>query len=133
MIGLDTNIIVRYIVQDEPEQSAVATRIFESDLSVSNKGHVCLVVLCEVVWVLARAYKQPAAKLAQVIRALLLAEFIEIERRDAVWKALRDFEAGAGDFSDYLIAHVNQVCGSSVTLTFDRVAATDRSVFRLAK
>ena len=133
MIGLDTNLIVRYIVQDDPEQSAVATRIFESELSTSNKGHVCLVVLCEVVWVLARAYKQPVSGLTHVIRALLLAECIEIERRDAVWKALRDFEAGTADFSDYLIAHVNQACGSSTTLTFDRAAATDRSVFRFAK
>ena len=75
-------------MQDDADQSVVATRIFESDLSVSNKGHVCLVVLCEVV----------------------------IERRDAVWKALRDFETGVADFSDYLIAHVNQACGSSATL-----------------
>ena len=133
MIGLDTNVLVRYLVQDEPKQSAVATRIFESDLHRSNKGHVCPVVLCEVVWVLARAYKQKKAKLSEVIRTLLLAEFIEIEHRDAVWKALRDFESGQADFSDYLIARINQACGASITLTFDRAAAAEHSLFRVAE
>jgi predicted nucleic-acid-binding protein len=132
MIGLDTNILVRYLVQDDPEQSAVASRIFESELSALNKGHICPVVLCEVVWVLERAYGQKKAKLSKVIRTLLLAEFIEVEHRDAVWKALRDFASGKADFSDYLIARINQVCGSSVTLTFDRAAAASPGMFRLA-
>ena len=132
LIGYDWHRYIRKSRTRLPEQSVVATRIFESELSALNKGHVCPVVLCEVVWVLERAYGQKKAKLSEVIRTLLLAEFIEVEHRDAVWKALRDFESGKADFSDYLIARINQVCGSSVTLTFDRAAAASPGMFRLA-
>ena len=133
MIGLDTNVLIRYIVQDDLAQSAVANRVFESELSATNKGYVCPIVLCEVVWVLARAYKQKKAKLREVVRMLLLADFIEIGNRDAAWKALRDFEAGNADFSDYLIAAVNREEGANVTLTFDRCAASENRLFRLAE
>lgn len=132
MTGLDTNVVIRYLVQDEPAQTATANRIFEKELSASNKGHICAVVLCEIVWVLLRAYKQEKNNVQQVIRTLLVADNIEVEHRDSVWKALRDYEAGAADFSDYLIAHVNQERGASVTLTLDRSAAQHR-LFRLAK
>lgn len=133
MMGLDTNVMVRYIVQDEPAQSAVATRIFEDELSAVNKGYVCPVVLCEVVWVLARAYRQKKTKLCEVIRTLLLADSLEIGHRDAVWRALRDFESGRADFSDYLIGEINRECGTDATLTFDRSAAITNRLFRFAE
>ncbi len=132
MIGLDTNVVIRYLVQDDPVQTPVANRIFEKDLSASNKGHVCPVVLCEIVWVLLRCYKQPKVKIQEVVRTLLLAENIELQHRDSVWRALREFELGDADFSDYLVAFVNQECGASVTLTFDRSAAQNR-LFRIAR
>lgn len=132
MTGLDTNVIIRYLVQDDPAQAAIASRIFEKELSTSNKGHICAVVLCEIAWVLLRSYKQEKTAVQQVIRTLLLADTIEIEHRDAVWRALRDYETGDADFSDYLIAHVNQERGASITLTLDRSAAQHR-LFRLAK
>ena len=53
MIGLDTNVIVRYVVQDDPRQSAAATRLMEKTLSAENPGFVAVVTLCEVAWVLA--------------------------------------------------------------------------------
>ncbi len=132
MIGLDTNVVIRYLVQDDPVQAGVANRIFEEELSAGNKGHICPVVLCEIVWVLLRCYKQPKGKIQEILRTLLLAENISLQHRDAVWKALREFELGDADFSDYLIAHVNQECGASVTLTFDRSASQSR-LFRIAR
>ncbi len=132
MIGLDTNVVIRYLVQDDIGQAEIANRIFEKELSASNKGHICPIVLCETIWVLLRSYKQKKKKLVEVVRTMLMADNIEIEHRDAVWKALRDFETGDADFSDYLIAYINQACGSPVTLTFDKIASTQR-LFRLAK
>ena len=132
MIGLDTNVVIRYLVQDDPVQTAIANRIFDKEISAANKGLICPVVLCEIVWVLLRAYKQKKAKVQEVIRTLLLTDNIEMQHRDSVWKALREFEQGSADFSDFLIAHVNQECGASVTLTFDRSASHYR-LFRTAK
>jgi predicted nucleic-acid-binding protein len=132
MIGLDTNVVLRYLVQDDFKQAEIANRIFEKELSASNKGHICPIVLCETIWVLLRSYKQEKKKIVEVVRTMLLTENIEIEHRDSVWKALRDFETGDADFSDYLIAHINHECGTSATLTFDRTASAHR-LFRLAK
>lgn len=126
MIGLDTKIVIRYLVQDDPEQSAVACRIFEKELSAHNKGHICPIVLCEVVWVLLRSYKQKKEKILTIIRTLLLASNIEIQHSDSAWRALKDYEKGSADFSDYLIAHLNKDCGATYTLTFDRAAAKNR-------
>jgi predicted nucleic-acid-binding protein len=132
MIGLDTNIVIRYLVQDDPEQSKIATRIFEKELSPKNKGHICVIVLCEIVWVLVRCYKQKKEKIVEVIRTLLVADTIEVDSRDAVWKALRAFECGEADFSDYLIAHIHHEHGSTFTLTFDHNAVAC-PFFKLAK
>lgn len=132
MIGLDTNVVIRYLVQDDPVQSKIANRIFEKDLSPKNKGVICVIVLCEVAWVLMRCYKQKKDKIIEVLRTLLVADSIEIDSRDAVWKALRAFESGEADFSDYLIAHLHHEQGASATLTFDHHAATS-PFFKLAK
>ena len=132
MIGLDTNVVIRYLVQDDPAQTAIANRIFEKEMTSVNKGLICPIVLCEIVWVLLRAYKQKKEKVQEVIRTLLLADHIEMQHRDSVWKALRDFEQGSADFSDFLIAHINQECGATFTLTFDRSASQHR-LFRIAK
>lgn len=131
MIGLDTNVVLRYIVQDDPEQAEIANRIFEHELSASNNGYICSIVLCEIVWVLLRSYKQKKTKIIEVVRTILLADNIDVEHRDSVWKALREYETGDADFSDYLIAHINQEGGASVTLTCDKAASTHR-LFRLA-
>jgi predicted nucleic-acid-binding protein len=132
MIGLDTNVVIRYLVQDDPVQTAIANRIFDKEISAANKGLICPVVLCEIVWVLLRSYKQKKEKVQEVIRTLLLTDNIEMQHRDSIWKALREFEQGTADFSDFLIAHINRECGASVTLTFDRSASQYR-LFRTAQ
>ena len=132
MIGLDTNVVVRYLVQDDPAQSKIANRIFEHDITSSNKGLVSSIVLCEVVWVIQRAYKQKKAKLLEIVRLLLESESIEIEHRDSVWRALRNYEFGEADFSDYLLADINRTLGADTTVTFDAHAA-ENPLFSLAK
>lgn len=122
MLGLDTNVVVRYLVQDDPKQSAIANKIFEQQLTPGHKGFICSVVLCEIIWVLARAYKQPREKLREVINLLLLVDSLEVEHRDATWRALRNFTETSADFSDLLIAHINKEAGTTATVTFDRRA-----------
>ena len=132
MIGLDTNVIVRYLVQDDPVQAKIATRIFEKRLSAAHRGFVSAVTLCEVVWVLKRGYKRPKTELCAVIRALLEADELEIEQRDLVWRTLSAYQSGAADFSDYLIGEKARMAGAKTTLTFDETAAAS-PLFTLAK
>lgn len=124
MIGLDTNVIVRYIMQDDPEQLAAAVEVIEGELSHDNPGFITLIVVVESVWVLKTVYGIPKAGLVTVIDSLLTTRQLLVERSELVFRALRMYRNGNGDFSDALIAVVGAANGCSDTLTFDRKAAT---------
>ena len=126
MIGIDTNVLVRYIVQDDPKQSKIATKLIESRLSIADKGFISSIVLCEVVWVLKRLYRQPKDRLLLVVKAILEAEAFEVEHRDCAWRAYYDFDEGLADFSDYYLARINKTYGASFTVTFDERAQKHR-------
>ena len=126
MIGLDTNVLARYIVQDDPEQSDAATRLIESRCTAQSPGWVGVTVLVELVWVLATAYRYERAVVASVIRQLLRTNELIVEDRETAWTALREFEAGSADFADCLISHRNHANGCTQTCTFDRRAARGR-------
>ncbi len=89
MIGLDTNLLVRYIVQDDLDQARVATAILESQCTVEDPGFVNCIVLCELVWVLESSYRYPKNLIAQKIEDLLKVGELEIEDRDEAWSALQ--------------------------------------------
>ena len=97
MIGLDTNVLVRFIVQDDPIQSPEATHFIEKRLTSENKGFVSSIVLCEILWVLKRAYRQPKEQLLAVVKSILEADVLEVEYRDCAWRAYYDFDEGAAD------------------------------------
>ena len=126
MIGLDTNVLVRYIVQDDPGQADAAARLIEGRCTARSPGYVSVPVLVELVWVLAGAYRYERGVVAGVIRQLLRTIELLVEDRDAAWSALREFEAGTADFADCLIAHRNRARGYMQTFTFDRAAARGR-------
>ena len=126
MIGIDTNVLVRFIVQDEPKQSQIASRLIENILSAENKGFISSIVLCEVVWVLKRLYRQPKDRLLLVVKTILEAEVFEVEHRDCAWRAYYDFDEGLADFSDYYLAQINKTHGASFTVTFDEKAQKHR-------
>ncbi|MCW0008428.1 type II toxin-antitoxin system VapC family toxin, partial [Burkholderia pseudomallei] len=96
MIGLDTNVLVRYLVQDDPVQSKKATRLIES-LTDDHPGYITQVALVEVVWVLARAYDAERDEITQVIEALLRTKELVIESAETVWKALRLYSGSSAD------------------------------------
>ena len=123
MIGLDTNVLVRYIVQDDPEQAAAAARLIEGRCTARSPGYVSVPVLVELVWVLTTAYRHGKAAVVSVIRQVLRTAEFTVEDRDTVLAGLREFESGAADFADCLIAYRNHARGCTCTYTFDRRAA----------
>jgi predicted nucleic-acid-binding protein len=122
MIGLDTNVLVRYIMQDDARQSALATRLVES-LSVESPGFVPLVSVVELAWVLSSAYALDRGQVVQAVESLLRTKEIAVERAEIVWKALRVFRSANADFADCLIERSAAVAGCDRTMTFDRGAA----------
>ncbi|MGH7863987.1 MAG: PIN domain-containing protein [Candidatus Binataceae bacterium] len=122
MIGLDTNVLVRYIMQDDAKQSASANRLVES-LSVESPGFVPLVSVVELAWVLSSAYELDRDQVVQVFESLLRTKEIVVERAEIVWKALRVFQSANADFADCLIERSAVVAGCDRTMTFDRGAA----------
>ena len=88
MIGLDTNFLVRYIVQDDAAQVAAATALIEGECDAENPAWVDCVVLCELVWVLESAYDYSRATVVDVLRTMLTSAELRIETSDMAWSAL---------------------------------------------
>ena len=122
MIGLDTDILVRYLAQDDPVQSATATEVFERRLTESDPGFVSIVAMVETVWVLERAYRLAAHEIAAAVERILQAEVLVVEYEQEVFSAMIALKEGLGSFADALIAALGARAGCSRTLTFDRKA-----------
>ena len=120
MIGLDTNVLVRHIVQDDQKQARIASLLLESRCSADEPGSVSLVVLCELVWVLDRGYGYERSTIVQVLRGLLSAEDMRVERSELAWSALNLYEEENADFADYVLALCHREQGAAHTCTFDR-------------
>jgi predicted nucleic-acid-binding protein len=123
VIGLDTNVVVRYLAQDDPRQSAAATKLLEGVLTPEQPGFVSTIVLCEIAWVLAECYGADRARIGDAIDGLLAARQIAVESSDIVHKALRAWRNSGADFADALIGEVGASQGASRTVTFDKAAA----------
>ena len=125
MIGLDTNVIVRFLAQDDREQAAIATRVF-ADLSPREPGFVSSIVLAEVSWVLATSYRVSREVHGEAIERLLRSTELIIENPEAAYRALALFRSGTSvQFADALIATTGALAGAAETVTFDRLAARE--------
>jgi predicted nucleic-acid-binding protein len=122
VIGLDTNVLVRYIAQDDPKQSPKATRLLES-LTVERPGYVTVVAIVELVWVLTGCYGSTRNEICAVLETLLRSKELVVAEADTVWQALRVLRKGKVDFADCLIERLANAAGCSHTATFDRDAA----------
>ena len=123
MIGIDTNVLVRYIAQDDATQSARATRLLEEECSPSAPGFIGLVVLLELVWVSETCYGASRAEIAGMLRRILSIRQLVVEEAETAWKALRLFESSKADFADCLIERMAAAKGCTVVMTFDKAAA----------
>lgn len=126
MIGIDTNVLVRYLTQDDAAQAARATRFMEAELGPAQQGLISVVVLVELCWVLQSLYQVTALELLDLIDDLLRSRHLELEHRAAVQAAvhtLRQNPKGSAGLADMLITHIGQALGCSHTVSFDKGAA----------
>jgi predicted nucleic-acid-binding protein len=122
MIGLDTNILVRHIMQDDPIQSPAASRLLGS-LTAAGTGFVPLVAVIELNWVLSAGYNLDRSQIVQAFETLLSSRELVVEGAETVWKAQRLFARSKADFADCLVERSAAAAGCGRTITFDRGAA----------
>lgn len=117
MRGVDTNVLVRYIVQDEPDQAREATKALETP---HERFVVCQLVLCELVWVLGSAYGYERAQITRVLRQIMKTVQLIVELPEQVYRAIDGYERGDGDLADFLIYERSLAMGAEEVITFDR-------------
>ncbi|PIO98378.1 PIN domain-containing protein [Pleomorphomonas carboxyditropha] len=123
MRAIDTNVLVRYLRNDDPVQSPVARHLIDEAAGGSDPLLVPNEVLVEIFWLLAKRQKFPRARIADILWALLDNAHLAFSDRVAVSAAVDAYAQGPAGFVDYLIAATAQACGADYTLTFDREAA----------
>ena len=133
MIGIDTNVLVRYIAQDDAAQSAQATELIEQACSAQAPGFIGVVVLVELVWVSESCYGATRAEVVEILRRILSIRQLVVQEAELVWKALRLFESGKADFSDCVIERTADATGCTETMTFDQKAAATAGMTLLTR
>ena len=116
MIGLDTNVLVRYLVRDDAAQAARAERELERDERFLIDG----IVLCELVWVLESAYGRPRAVIVAALEQIVRTGAFTIEHADHVRSAVAVYKTTSADFADALVGRIDEAAGCEHTVTFDR-------------
>ena len=122
MIGLDTNVVLRYLLQDDPAQTRLANRIFEQQLSAANPGFLNLATVLEIVWVLRSVLGRTPVQIAAHLETILSRTALEVQNAEQVYEAAFALKRGTGEFEDALIGALNAWAGCSSTVTFDRKA-----------
>lgn len=123
MIGLDTNVLVRYIAQDDPRQAAKAVLLIERECSEIRPGFITTVALAELVWVLEDCYRTSKEEIVAILQRVLRTKQLAVEDSETAWIALRLFEATGAHFADCLIDRVGAAHQCEYTATFDKGAA----------
>jgi len=126
MIAVDTNVLVRYIVEDDPVQSSAAAAMIERTLARDETIFVSQIVLCELVWVLSFAYRFKRGGIVGVLQQLRRGAQLVVEGADEVKRAAEAYAAGPGDFADCLIAEQAVAHGCSVVASFDAALQSDK-------
>jgi predicted nucleic-acid-binding protein len=122
MYGLDTNILIRYLTQDDPIQSPKATEIIERRFTRERPGFISLVTIAEVVWVLGSVYALADGKIADTVERMLQADTLAVQNEQQVFTAMISLRRGWGAFADALIGALGAWAGCNSTLTFDKKA-----------
>ena len=123
MTGLDTNVLVRYLAQDDPLQSRRASEIIERGLTEAEPGFISIVTMVETVWVLGRVYELSDKEIAGAVERILQADTLVVQNEQEVFSAMVTLKTGRGSFADALIGELGKWAGCASTLTFDKRAA----------
>jgi predicted nucleic-acid-binding protein len=124
MIALDTNVLVRYLAQDDRRQSAKAAQVIEEECSEKRPGFIAAIVLAELVWVLESCYESTKAEIVAVLQRILRTKQLMVQDAETLWKAVRLFEVSKADFADCLIERTGAAHECEYTSTFDKHAAS---------
>jgi len=122
LVGVDTNVLVRLCVRDNPDQVEAALKLLSGAPAASVR--VSVIVLAELAWTLLRRYRLDKTALIATLESLLSRVELDIEGRSAVMVALQWYRKGNADFADYLIAALNREAGATPTYTFDELATS---------
>lgn len=123
MKGIDTNVLVRYLTQDDAKQAKLAEQAINQAIATGESLYINQIVLCETAWVLDRAYGYSSRDVADTLEHILSVQQFDVEDKSAIWRALADYKGGRADFADCLIGVKNRDAGCTSTLTLDRAAA----------
>lgn len=123
MIAIDTNVLVRLLTQDDPDQFCRVQRCFAAAKERDEPLYLNHIVLCECVWVLSYSYGLSKSALIDVLDRLLLTKQFVIEEKPVVWAAVADYRTSQADFADCLIGIKNRNAGCETTVTLDQGAA----------
>ncbi len=121
MIGLDTNVLVRYIMQDDVQQAKLASELMEA-LTVDEPGFIPIVAVIELVWVLSSSFELVRSQVVRALEVLLQTKEVQVENAEVVWRAVRLYRASTADFADCLIERSAAAAGCARTMSFDRGA-----------
>lgn len=131
MIGLDTNVLLRFLLNDDPAQTSQARALLRS-LTPEQPGWVGIAAVLEIAWVLSKSKAMSRESVARTLTDLLSLDTVTIERGDAVAWAVQNFRSTKADFADCLIAASARAAGCTRTVTFDRIAARDTGMELIA-
>lgn len=120
MIGIDTNVLVRYLVQDDAAQARAAAAVIDGAASRGEGLFVAAVTLCELVWVLESAYERSRAAIAAALEQIARTGDVTLEHADYVRAAVAAYKTTSADFADALVGRINEAAGCEHTATFDR-------------
>jgi predicted nucleic-acid-binding protein len=126
VIALDTNVLVRYLVEDDVKQTALAAALIERAVADDETLFVSEIVVCETVWVLSAAYKVGRKEIAAVLRNLFRARHLSFRAVEQLIRALDAYEAGKGNFADYLVREHGRAADCDSVATFDRALLKEK-------
>jgi predicted nucleic-acid-binding protein len=126
VIALDTNVLVRFLVEDDEAQSAKAAKLLKRETAKGGRCFLANIVIVETVWVLHRSYRLRRPEIVDVVRRLLASGHLHFESHDLVAQALDAYAEGGGDFADYLIRANSEHAGCSGMATFDTALLKER-------
>ena len=135
MIGVDTNVLARYLAQDDAKQAALATCLIEEELTPTQQGFISLVVVYELCWVLSNLYGATMAELVATLEDFLNTPQFCMEKREVLQAAIGRFKASSNrkvDLADALIAEIAASAGCTATMTFDKAAVRAAGMTLLA-
>src|SRR5215207_4879633 len=132
MIGLDTNILVRLLVMDDPVQTAQAQQFVDSRCTRASPGYVNSMVLAELIWALSSIYHYDRAAIISVVEGLLAGDDRIVEHHEAVQGGLEDYRSGSADLVDAIIVRINRARNCTATATFDRKASRLEGAIRVS-